>query len=374
MKANYPDNRLLIVDDEEGPRRSLEVVFKDQFEIDAVSCGEDAISLSDRNAYSVAIVDIRMAGMSGIDVLKSVKVSRPCTEVIMLTAYETIETARDAIRHGASDYVGKPFDLHHIRSVVDRCRDRFLLKTKRDFYLREKLTKARNEFLSILSHELITPMNGVMGYIDMLNDTSLDQEQSEYLSDIELSGRRMLETVNDLLEYAQTVSKTQACSSEFFNPATLLLELSGRREPVDPEVVIKLDLAPDLPAYVFGPRIEVQMIMLKLIDNAVKFTSEGFITLAVRRGKIAGESEEIIFSVEDTGVGLSGEVLESGAIYDPFFQADGGMTRSVGGLGIGLSLCNKLCEKIGTRLDVTSERGQGSCFAFTVKVRRTPDN
>ena len=88
----------------------------------------------------------------------------------------------------------------------------------------------------------------------------------------------------------------------------------------------------------------------------------------MRRGKIAGESKEIIFSVEDTGVGLSREILESGAIYDPFFQADGGMTRSVGGLGIGLSLCNKLCEKIETRLDVTSEPGQGSCFAFTVKV------
>jgi signal transduction histidine kinase len=374
MHSQLPDNRLLIVDDEEGPRKSLEVVFKNQFEIDAVSSGEEAITLSDACPYTVAIVDIRMVGLSGIDVLKTVKQSSPSTEVVILTAYETLETARDAIRHGASDYLSKPFDLHHIREVVNRCRERFLLMTRRDIYLRDKLNRAKNEFLSVLSHELITPMNGVMGYLDFLSETSLDEEQSELVGIIEQSGRQMLETVDDLLDYAESVSRPQSESMDFFNPATLLLELAGRREPVSDDVVIRLDLMPDLPAYVFGPRVEIHMILLKLIDNAVKFTKSGAITVSARRGAGGPVGEEIIFSVSDTGSGLEPEVLESGAIYDPFYQVDGGLTRSVGGLGIGLSLCKKLCENIGSTLDVQSVPGEGSCFSFVVKVRRTPDN
>src|SRR5471032_3575557 len=111
---------LLIVDDEEGPRHSLRMVFKKDFEVFAVENGDKALEYAKNHAVSLAILDIRMAGKSGIEVLRGLKAIDPHIEIIMLTAYETIETARQALRYGACDYLNKPFDIPTMRAAVSR--------------------------------------------------------------------------------------------------------------------------------------------------------------------------------------------------------------------------------------------------------------
>ncbi|MFQ3224958.1 MAG: DNA-binding NtrC family response regulator [Lentimonas sp.] len=115
-----PAKRLLVVDDEEGPRESLNMIFCDEFDVTIATSGEEAIQFSRAAPFDVVITDIRMRGMSGIDVLREVKKITAHTEVIVLTAYETLDAARQAISFGASEYLKKPFDLDHIQKVVDR--------------------------------------------------------------------------------------------------------------------------------------------------------------------------------------------------------------------------------------------------------------
>src|SRR5262249_30178469 len=115
---------LLIVDDEEGPRQSLRIVFKNEYTVLLASNGPDAIELVHKNHVDVVVCDIMMSGMSGVDVLKAIKEIDSSIEVVMLTAFETIETARQALRYGASDYLNKPFDIPSMRAAVKRAADK----------------------------------------------------------------------------------------------------------------------------------------------------------------------------------------------------------------------------------------------------------
>ena len=115
---------LLIVDDEEGPRQSLRVVFKDDYNLLLASNGKDAIELATNNRINAAVLDIRMTGMSGTEVLEKLKAIQPAIEVIMLTAYETVETIRQALRLGACDYLNKPFDVATVRKAVATAMER----------------------------------------------------------------------------------------------------------------------------------------------------------------------------------------------------------------------------------------------------------
>ena len=159
-------NRLLVVDDEEGPRQSLEMIFGDDCHVTVASSGEEAVRFSKEAPFHVVITDIRMRGLSGIDVLREVKEIDPHTEVIVLTAYETLETARQAISLGASEYLKKPFDIDHIQKVVARCFENYLFTTNQEVLIRKDVNAAKTNFLEIVSHELTTPMNGIVGIIE----------------------------------------------------------------------------------------------------------------------------------------------------------------------------------------------------------------
>ena len=119
-KTDIMTKRLLVVDDEDGPRQSLNMIFSDDYDVTIATSGEEAIRFSSESPFHVVLTDIRMRGLSGIDVLREVKKLDSNTEVIVLTAYETLETARQAISLGASEYLKKPFDIEHIQNVVDR--------------------------------------------------------------------------------------------------------------------------------------------------------------------------------------------------------------------------------------------------------------
>src|ERR1700693_5085567 len=112
---------LLIVDDEAGPRESLRIVFKDRYQCAVATCGRDGIDYARKNRVDAAILDIKMPDISGVEVLRELKEIDPNIECIMLTGYETIETARAAVRHGAADYLNKPFDVFFVRELLEKC-------------------------------------------------------------------------------------------------------------------------------------------------------------------------------------------------------------------------------------------------------------
>lgn len=369
MKKLVANNRLLIVDDDDGPRESLNLIFQDDYEVHAVSSGERAISLSKQDPFSIVVVDLRMKGLSGIDTLKELKRIYPFTEVIILTAFETLETARLAISNGASDYLSKPFDIDQIRRTVAKSRDRFTFLTRQDLLLREDVTRAKEDFLALLSHELLTPLNGVMGFSDLLMETNLTHEQREMLGNMQSCSLNLYHKISDILNFAQATFDNQPVPEELFNPATLLLKIgAGHRSP-DGDPKIDFDIPVDIPPFVYGPEHEIKAILSRLFDNSVKFTRTGRILLSLSFNFVSSDTYRLKFRIQDTGIGIAEDDIAKRQIFDPFQQLDSSMTRNFGGLGLGLAYCKRLCERIDGELKSESVPQKGSIFVFSVFVK-----
>ncbi len=366
VKENF-DKRLLVVDDEEGPRESLNMIFGDDYDVTIATSGEEAIEFSKENSFHVVVTDIRMRGLSGIDVLREVKKINPHTEVIVLTAYETLETARQAISFGASEYLKKPFDLEHIQTVVERCFSNYFFKTQQETVIRQDVNAAKNNFLEIVSHELNTPMNGILGFLELLEGTSLDDEQEEYVDTIRDCSFKYFEHVQDILTYAKISMSESEISSGAFNPATLALKLISEAD-VPEAIEIRTDIPEDLPEIVSGAEQEIRIVVRKLLLNALKFTKDGHIKIVVRASAVSTNQFRLTYTVEDTGEGIDPQLLKNGRIFDAFTQGDSSLRRSHEGLGLGLSLCKSIADRLSGGISVESERGQGATFVFDCLV------
>ena len=369
MTSALSGDHLLIVDDDEGPRQSLDLIFRDQYKVTTASSGEEAVALSKKEPFAIAIVDIRMAGLSGIEVLKELKEIFPFTEVIILTAYESLDSARQAIANGASEYLSKTFEIDHIQEVVKKCQNRFNFITKQDRIIQDEIDEVKNAFINLLSHELKTPLNGIVGFTDLLDDGNLNKDQSEYINVIRKCSYQLLDILNDILEYAKLAANKHIVTSELFNPATLLLHAINKIDNENPKLSINVDIPIDLPPLVQGPEYEVKTILNKLIDNAVKFTPSGEVNVALKQ-EIQRPNEILLtFSVTDNGLGIPQEIIDSSQLFKPFSQVDDTPTRTYGGLGLGLALCKNRCSHIDAIIEVESKPGEGSRFLFAVPVK-----
>lgn len=370
-KAGPPVEKrtLLVVDDEAGPRESLKMVFNRTYQVIPASSGEEGVALAREIPIALAIVDIRMQGMNGIEVLQQLKQINDQTQVVILTAYETLQTAREAVRHGASDYLSKPFDIEQIQEVVEKCARRYEAAEAMLTQAEEDISRAKNEFLAILSHELNTPMNGIVGLQELLSQTDLTPEQTEMLKDIEECSYDLFGKINDILQYARLATEAYSQSSEVFNPAGLLMKLPETPSRKYQQTTIEYQVKDPLPELVRGPEYEIHIILLKLLDNACKFTDKGKVevSLATRHAQLdSAEAVELIFSIKDAGSGIPESLLENDRILEPFRQGDPSSTRHHEGLGMGLALCNRLTRQVGGSLEIRNNPDRGSTVTFSV--------
>jgi signal transduction histidine kinase/ActR/RegA family two-component response regulator len=228
----------------------------------------------------------------------------------------------------------------------------------------DRANRAKSEFLANVSHDVRTPMNGVIAMADLLLTTPLAPEQHDYADTIRQSADLQLAILNDLLDTAKIESGKLVLESVAFSPAQLLEQVRLAFSATAAENGLRLVLnCKALPKAVMGDPLRLRQALTNLVSNAIKFTSRGDITIEAQ-GMDDGERAMLAFSVSDTGIGIDPQLQSR--IFEPFTQADTSTTRRFGGTGLGLSICASLVELMGGLLQVESMPGAGSRFWFSL--------
>ncbi|SFS14167.1 PAS domain S-box-containing protein [Dyella sp. OK004] len=235
----------------------------------------------------------------------------------------------------------------------------------------EAASKAKSDFLANMSHEIRTPMNAVLGMLQLLQRTSLDDKQRDYTSKTETAATTLLALLNDVLDFSKIEAGRQTLEIHEFDLDQMLREISVivSANVGNKDVEVVFDIDPRIPDWLMGDSLRLRQVLINLAGNAVKFTQAGDVRLQAKLLSLETGHALLRFEVTDTGIGIAGDKLST--IFDGFSQAEASTTRRYGGSGLGLAISRQLVTLMGGELHVESEPGMGSCFYFTVELETT---
>ena len=375
---------ILIVDDRPENIIALEALLeRDDVNLVSTTLPNEALRLAWEMDIAIALVDVQMPEMDGFELVEILK-SNPRTKdilVIFVTAISTdAKYAVKGLNAGAVDYLYKPLNPYVTSAKVDsfiqfvRNQRDIVRKNKELEAYQKELIKAKDlaeqgkkikeNFLANMSHEIRTPINGIIGLTHLLEQTDLSLEQREMIGLLEISSNSLLGVINDILD----LSKIEAGKFRINRAATDLVMichsvinlLKIRAKEKNIQLITHFDQ--DLPKHVLADSLRLNQILMNLIGNAIKFTTEGSVTLKVTIVNRRPNSVQLKFSVTDTGIGIAKDKIDK--IFETFEQAEDNTTLKFGGTGLGLSIVKNLAELKGGKLIVESEESRGSTFSF----------
>lgn len=383
---------ILVIDDELGPRMSVEMIFQNTHRVLPARGGEEGLKLLSEHEVDVIILDIRMPNINGVEVLEKIKLTNPLIPVIMLTGYGTLATAQKAVRLGAFDYISKPFDIHALKKVVASALDKKRLEFRTQKNI-EELSALNNTLTVELEnsarladmgkisaaylHELKNPLTSINGYVQLL----LLQVQSEkkrghlfekdfekFLTIVEREISRCCRLSNNFLSFS-TSNNLEMVS---VNLNDLICE---SMEVLAPQIKVKdinlcQRLDPTLPVQVCNPDL-IKQVFLNIALNALDALGEGDYLTVISRTAIRVKDEynqtdkkvEVIF--EDSGPGISEQDLEH--IFESYFSTK---DKKNGNSGLGLALSKQIVENHGGEIEATSEFGRGTTVKISLPNRQ----
>ncbi len=364
------ETKVLIVEDESIVAIDLKQLLDAQgYEIaGTVASGEDAIAAAESLQPDIVLMDVELRGeVDGIEAARIIR-NRLATPVLFLTAYADQQTIQRAIGSAAFGYIVKPVEKRNLQISIEFALEMGRMETALREAKREAEDAARlkAEFVANMSHELRTPLNSIIGMAELSLQLATEREQSEYLRILKTSADGLLFLINNLLDYSKldagkmSVQASQLPLHQLASECVESVSVQAREK----QLKLDLDIDASVPHRVVGDGVKLRQILLNLLSNAIKFTERGTVKLGVQRLEADDERARLVFTVDDTGIGISDDRLQS--VFEPFTQLDGSIKRRENGTGIGLSITSRLVEILEGRITVESAAGQGS--RFTVEL------
>ncbi len=370
--------KVLVVDDEPGIRSGTRRILQNfrvdypfmdehvEFEILEAGSGEEGIEIIDSQMPDIVLLDNKLPGIEGIEVLEYIKNQHYDILVVMITSYASLELAVKATRDGAYDFIPKPFTPQELRGSLENITKQLFLKR-----MTQKLNKEgkqiRFQFLSVLSHELKAPLNALEGYIKMIQERQLGEDITAYDDVLErltarINGMRTL--ILDLLDFTkiETGKPTQRNQQVDLKHVARTSMDTVRPYAIQKDVKIRLCVPEDI--VIEADAGEMEIIFNNLLSNAVKYNKDGGkVDVSIRQ-----DENRVEIKVADTGIGM--EEDEAARLFKDFVRIKNPKTRNITGSGLGLSIVKKIIDLYDGEIKVESQPDAGSTFTVLLPKRK----
>jgi signal transduction histidine kinase len=368
---------ILVVDDEAGIRAGVKRIlskhtvsfpFMDDdygFECLEASTGEEALAMIENDPPDILLLDNKLPGMSGMEVLEIIQKQKMDIIVAMITSYASLEIAAKATDDGARDFIPKPFTPAELKSSIDLITKQFFLRriTQK---MKEEGKKIRYQFLSVLSHELKSPLNALDGYLDMMMDRAMGEEIGAYDQMLERSKQRiegMRSLIMDLLDFTKIRLDRKEEKVERVNVKERAALALSTINPLAIQRNITVTYQGEEAVYYEADPSDLDIMLNNLLSNAVKYNKDnGKVQLSVLE---QGRNVEIV--VRDTGIGMSDQ--EVSQLFKEFVRIKNARTQGITGSGLGLSIVAKIAELYGGHIKVQSKPDEGSEFRVVLPLQ-----
>lgn len=392
-----PLPHILVVDDEPEIRTMVALCLKKgNLSITCAANAAEAFTLLVAEPFDAIVSDVMMPGEDGISFLGRVHDSWPELPVILMTGHAQLQMAVNAIKNGAFDFVHKPFDFDHLRKIVMRAVNfRNLQRIEKNYrieleetvtrrtvelrasmaeldFARKALQQAatdKSTFMSTISHEMRTPMNGVIGALELLDDEGLSGTAREYLVMARQSADSMMALINQLLSFnALSGLQVGVMPKDLVAPGAFISALAEGLRPlfIRKGIALTVSLAENLPQQMWTDKEKITRLFEILLGNALKFTVQGVVVCDVVRTGSPGDDDRLVCTITDSGVGIPESMLER--IFEPFVQGDGSFSRSYEGVGLGLAIARQNAAFLNGQLWAEHVSSGGSRFVVSLKI------
>jgi signal transduction histidine kinase len=353
-------DNILVIDDEEVVRDSCsQVLIKEGYQTETAGDGETGLQKIREVKPDLVLVDLKMPGVCGMEVLKKIRDIDPDIITVVNTGFATIDSAVDSMKEGAYDFLPKPFTPDELRLIIKRGLEKRKLALEAAT-LREEKKRMEENFITMVSHELRTPLVDIQQYFEVILGGIVGEvaiKQKEMLGRVRERIDALLKLIKDWLDMTRIKAGEVVKKFEPLDISSILKDAISFARPQAEMMKITLEIdAPASLKKVKGDKESLKMIFTNLISNGIKFNHEGGSVLI----KVKEQDDHMVIEVSDTGIGIIKEDLPF--IFDEFFRVKSDKTRNIAGTGLGLSIVKKIAEAHSGSIKVKSELGKGSTF------------